>query len=155
MKKATLAAAFAAFGVIGFSAPANAGPYADDLSKCLVGSTSEADKAMLVRWIFSAVSRHKEIAPFVEISDKQREEINKATAGLFSRLLTETCRTQTRDALRYEGAEGFGAAFQTLGEVAGMQMFSDPAVNAETAKLTGYLDEKSLKAILEGTGNDK
>jgi hypothetical protein len=36
--------------------PAHAGQYADQLTKCLVESTSDEDKAGLARWIFASAA---------------------------------------------------------------------------------------------------
>jgi hypothetical protein len=36
---------------------AAAGPYSDDLAKCLVKSTTKEDRVSLIRWLFAAASR--------------------------------------------------------------------------------------------------
>ena len=38
-------------------APAWAGVYADDLSRCLVGKSTDADKIVLMKWFFSALEQ--------------------------------------------------------------------------------------------------
>ena len=40
--------------VLSMSPPALAGPYADEMARCLVRSTSPADRNALVRWLFAA-----------------------------------------------------------------------------------------------------
>ena len=38
--------------------PAGAGVFSDDLSKCLVASTTTRDQTDLVRWIFATAALH-------------------------------------------------------------------------------------------------
>ena len=52
---------------------AQAGPYTDDLSKCLVNSTTESDRMALVQWIFSAAASHPAVKSIVSISEEQME----------------------------------------------------------------------------------
>lgn len=132
------------------SAPAHAGPFADDLSRCFVSSTTEADKTALVKWIFSAIALNKEVAPYVDLPPEVRAQFNRDTAGIYMRLLTETCRTQTYQAFKYEGQPAISTAFQVLGQVAGQGVFADPAVTTGMTELMQYVDEKKLAKVLEG-----
>src|SRR5580692_5230588 len=83
-------------------APALAGPYADDLSKCLVKSSSADDQLTLMKWIFAALSAHPAVKPLANISDSQRTEFNAKAGALFERLVTKDCRTESVAALKYE-----------------------------------------------------
>ncbi|MFO1408279.1 MAG: hypothetical protein U1F08_12235 [Steroidobacteraceae bacterium] len=128
---------------------ARAGVYADDLGKCLVSSTTEADRALMARWIFASMSLNKEIARYVNMSAEVREGLNRDTAALYMRLMTESCRTQTRDAAKYEGAAAISAGFGLLGQIAAQGLFADPAVTAGVAQLDKYYDPEKLKAAME------
>lgn len=131
-------------------APAQAGVYGDDLSKCLVASTTDADKALLMKWMFSAIALNKEVSPYVDMPADVREKINVNAAGLYMRLLTDSCKTQTRDAFKYEGQAAIASAFQVLGQVASQGIFGDPAVEAGMSDLTKHFDEKKLAEVLQG-----
>ncbi len=50
-----------------------AGPYSDDLSKSLVGSSSAEEKQNLVQWMFFAIALNPNVAPFARISAEQRD----------------------------------------------------------------------------------
>jgi hypothetical protein len=126
-----------------------AGPYADDLSKCLVSSTTSADKSLLVKWMFSAIALNEDVAQYVDMPKEARDALNKDTAGLYMRLMTETCGTQLRDAFKYEGEASITTAFQMLGQVASQEMFDNPAVMAGMDDLSKHFDEAKLKAVLE------
>ena len=125
-----------------------AGPYTNDLAKCLVKSTSEADKNDLVKWMFAAISSHPEVKWMASISQTQREELNKNTAELFMKLLTESCKSETKQALKYEGPSTLEASFKVLGGVAARGLMSHPDVGNYIAGLDNYLDNQKLESLM-------
>lgn len=129
-----------------------AGPFADDMAKCLVNSTSPADRTVLVKWIFSVIALHPDLSAMSSISAKQREELSKSAGALFQRLLVESCRSETQKALQNEGQQTIQYAFQVLGQVATTGLFSDPRVAEGTKGLAKYLDEDKLKALAPAGG---
>ena len=129
---------------------AKAGPYADELSKCLISSTTDADKSLLVKWIFSAISLNKEVASFVNIPQEVRTKLDKDTAEIYMRLMTDSCKSQTHEAFKYEGQPAITSAFQLLGQVASQGMFNDPAVAAGMEGLMNFFDLDKLNKVLEG-----
>ncbi len=63
------------------------------------------------------------------------------------RLLTESCRLQTQKALRFEGPATIQLSFTVLGQVAGAELFSNPAVTKGMADLAKYIDSRKLDAL--------
>lgn len=131
------------------SPAANAGVYGDDLSRCLVSSTNDGDKRLLVKWIFGSIALHRDVAKYVSMPEEERDALDRDTAALFMRLLTDTCQPQARDAVKYEGSGAIGTAFQLLGQVAAQGIFSDPAVAAGTQRLLEHVDEEKMEQALE------
>ncbi|MCZ8293686.1 MAG: hypothetical protein O9312_09250 [Hylemonella sp.] len=136
-------AALAVAGALG-SVPATAGPYSDDLSKCLVRSTGDAEKRTLVKWIFAAVALHPEVADISSVTPAQRAEMTRNTAKIFEKLLADSCRTEVQQAVQYEGPQTIGSSFQVLGQVAARELFSNPNVAANMADLGKYIDQKRI-----------
>ena len=124
-----------------------AGPYADDLSKCLVASTTQEDRIALVKWVFSAAAAHPAVKTMVTVSEQQLDDANKSTAELFMKLLTVSCKVEAEKALQYEGAMTFHNSFQILGQVAGKELFSSPEVATAMSGLRKHLDAKKLAAL--------
>lgn len=127
-----------------------AGPFADDMAKCLVNSTSAADRADLVRWMFSAMSLNPDLASMVSISDRERDELGRKAANLFSRLMFESCKPQVQQAVRNEGPQTIRYAFQILGEVAARGIMADPHVTQSLQTLGKSIDPVKLKALMSG-----
>jgi hypothetical protein len=129
--------------------PASAGIYTDDLSRCLVEKTTKDDRISLVRWMFSAAAAHPAVAPIAKVSATQLDAANKAVGELFMKLMTETCREQTKKALKYEGPTTIPAAFQVFGQVAAADLFSSPEVTKAMSGLEKYADGKKLEALTQ------
>ncbi|MCK4622067.1 MAG: hypothetical protein KAT62_07605 [Desulfuromonadales bacterium] len=131
-----------------FSNAAIAGPYSDDMTKCLVESTIEEEKNFLVKWMFSAFSVHPSLSSLSSVDQNEREEIHKNCAKMIVKLLTVNCVDQTKKAIKYEGEKSLNAAFETFGSVAAQGIFSNPEVQNELTSLESYMDEDKLKEAL-------
>ena len=127
---------------------AAAGPYADDLSRCLVSATSPEDKNTLVKWVFSIASLHPALGSVSAVTSAQRTHMDREVAALFEALLTERCKKQTQSAVRYEGEKTIGTAFEVLGQAAMMELFSDAAVANGLGAFAEHLDQKKLESLL-------
>jgi hypothetical protein len=124
-----------------------AGPYSDELAKCLVRSTTDSDKNYLVKWMFASAALHPEVKSIAAITDAQRDELNRNAARLFERLITDSCLTETQEALRFEGRVTIQSSFQVLGQVAARGLFSDPAVAKSMTDFSNYLDKQKLEKV--------
>lgn len=128
-------------------AATHAGVYTDDLTKCLVESTSKQDRLSLVRWMFAAMSQHPAVTSLTNVKDSDVEKANSETGALFMRLLTESCAEATTKAVRYEGPAAIQMSFQVLGQVASSELFTDPGVLQVISGLEKYTDQKKLEAL--------
>ncbi len=133
---------------LGICGTANAGPYADDLGKCLVRASTDADKQELMAWIFSAIALNPRIAPHANITAAKRDQLDRNMAAVFTRLVGESCQKQASEALKYEGGSAFGTAFQLLGQVAGQQLFQSPEVMAGSSAFIKHVDLDGLQKKL-------
>ena len=152
-----VAAAMVGLFVVGAGGGAWAGPYADELGRCFVRSTSADDKVVLAQWMFAAMSRNKSVKTMVSVADANREGFNRQTGLLFERLLTVDCRKELVEALKNEGRSALKSSNETLGRAASAELLRDPAVEAEAAKFTSYWDSAKIAAVLRegGVSNQK
>ena len=127
---------------------AAAGPYADELGKCLVTSTSTEDKSTLVKWIFAMAALHPAVRSVSAVNDRQRANLDKAMGNLFEELLADRCRTQTQEAVRYEGDKTIGTAFEVLGQAAMTELFSDATVAEGLGEFAKHIDQKKMEELL-------
>ncbi len=134
------------------TSPARAGVYTDDLSKCLVKSTSAGDQKALVFWIFMAMARHPDVKAYANITEPRRDEGDKTVAGIFQRLLTADCRPEAVAALKYEGTGALEPAFSVLGQVAMRGLMSEPGVEKGMTGVGAYVDETKFEALFKDAG---
>ena len=141
-------------GLACLSGQAVAGPYSDELGKCLVGSTSADDKATLVKWVFAIAALHPSVGSVSAVNDVQRTQLDKEVAGLFEALITDRCRKQTQNAVRYEGEKTIGMAFEVLGQAAMVELFSNPDVAKGLGGFAEHMDKKKFDQLLGKPAGD-
>ena len=125
-----------------------AGPYSDELTKCLVSSTSEIDRTNLIKWMFTMLALHPEVKSMSAVTDTQRVNANKTTAALFQMLITQSCAKEAKLAVQFEGPAVMEQSFNQLGQIAGRGLMTDPAVSKGMIEMVNYLDQDALnKAV--------
>ena len=129
------------------SQPTFAGPFADEMAKCLVTSTNNRDRNKLLKWMFKIYSDHPEVSYMVDLSDREKKVIDKEMADLFTRLLSEDCIDESKNAQKYEGNIVFFRAFQSLGQVAAQGFMGNPDVQKSMKKVYGLMDYKKLNYL--------
>jgi len=129
------------------AAPTFAGLYTDDLSRCIVDSTTVEDRTNLMKWIFVSMAQHPSVSAFAAVKPTDVDAANKTIGELFMRLLTESCVEKARDAIRIENVGALQASFQVLGQVASVDLASDPNVRNAMSGLDKYVDKSKLEAL--------
>lgn len=124
-----------------------AAPASEALGNCLKDNTSGKDRKDLARWIFVSMSAHPEIRSLASINEQTRTGTNKQMADLVTRLLTVNCAAQARAASQ-EGPAGMMASFKSLGEVAMMELTSNPAVAESISAYVQFVDRKKVEDAL-------
>jgi hypothetical protein len=141
--------AYAALLAVGIleAGPAAAGPYSDDLAKCMVRTSTPADRAEFVRFLFSAMAQHPDVSSMANISPQQMEATLKGTGDLVQRLLLVSCRSEAQLAIRYEGMQSIFYGFQFYGQAMAAELLGNPIVAGKMKDLNKYLDADKFKAF--------
>ena len=87
MKKFASGLALAVIGSIIAVSPAIAGSASDALSTCVADSTTGKERKDLAQWFFVAMTAHPDIRPFSNVTDGNRDELDKKMAALATRLI--------------------------------------------------------------------
>ena len=133
--------------------PVVAGIYTDELTKCIVETTTKEDRVVLMKWMFAAMSANPAIAPLSKVTPEDREASNKLVGSLFMKVLTDTCKDKTQKALNYEGPAAIQQSFQVLGQVAAGDIFSSPEVAQVMSGLEKYVDNAKIQALATQPAN--
>jgi hypothetical protein len=128
-----------------------AGVYSDELSKCIVESSSNEDFTVYVQWIFSLMSLHPAVQSMSSISNDQRQIYNEKCGKLFMNLLTVSCKEQAQKAWKYEGQVALESSFRVLGQVAMRELLSHPKVKAGLSGFENQFDKEKLESVFPGS----
>lgn len=128
---------------------ATAGPFADDMSRCMVRATTAEDRAMLVQWIFAVIALHPDVSKLSAVPAAKRDELNKSMGDLTVALLTDRCAKESREALKNEGMGTIESSFGVLGQAAMQEVFKNTDVAAGVAAFSKHLDEKKIMSLVE------
>ena len=124
--------------------PTFAGPFGDEMAKCLVTSTTKRDRTKLIKWIFRVYGDHPEVSYMIDLSDREKNAIDKDVANIFTRLLSEDCIDETKKALDYEGDNVMFNAFQILGQTAAQGFNNNPDVMKSINKFVELINYEKL-----------
>lgn len=132
--------------VAALSAPAAlAGPFSDELSRCIVGKTSAADKIILARWFTVVYAAHPSLYGVIAVDPSQLESIDRDLAALFMRLITVDCLSEARMAISTEGNSAIEASFNVLGQAAALELVQNSEVNVALMRFGNYVDAAALE----------
>ena len=143
MKKFFIAAAICTL----FSPTSQAGPFSDQMARCIVDKTTQPEKIMFMQWLYAGMSKHPNLAGMSTISDSQGIRFSQLTADIVIDLMTDRCGHETKQAMRYEGENAAASAFKILGQVAMKELMVDQDVNSFISGLGRYIDEDAFDEI--------
>ena len=83
------------------------GEYLNKFANCLMQNTTERDKVVLVRWMFSAVAQHSALESEFNISAEKSTNHEIAVADYMQYILGSICLEEAKNVLSYEGEEAF------------------------------------------------
>ncbi len=121
------------------------GEYLNRFANCLTQNTTERDKVVLVRWLFSAVAQHSALESEFNIPAEKSTNHEIAVADYMQYILGSICLEEAKNVLNYEGEEAFAKSFEILGEVAMMSLIDDPNVSHALENWITHLDPNFIK----------
>lgn len=128
--------------------PAMADPASDSLGVCLVDSITGKERKQIAQWLFFAMAAHPEIKEFSKVPEESRNSSNEFLAKLVTRLLTENCPSQTKLAVKENGAAAIRGAFELVGRVAMQELMTDKDVTNSVGAYEKYLDKAKIGAVM-------
>jgi hypothetical protein len=130
------------------AAAAHAGPYADELTKCITTKSTDAERTQLAVWLYEEMSANPAVKSMSNVTDAQRTDARKAAAALVQHLLIDNCRQEAVAALKNEGGGVAMRSFWEVGQASVGVLARDPAVLANIGQISQYIDTSKLVAAL-------
>jgi cytochrome c553 len=133
--------------VLGLLGTAEAGPFADEMAKCLARKTTERDKYQLIKWLYAGMSLHPAVSSLANVTPAQRGALSREIAVLLTDILTVRCHEEAKSALTYEGNEALTASFRFFGESAMQAFVADANVSAYMEEFATFLKDEDFAAL--------
>lgn len=130
--------------LLGAAQVSMASPAVDQLSDCLVKSTTATDKTTVLQWTFVALGNHPDLKAFSNVTATQKETLDRNLATVLQRILVEQCPTQTKAVIQAEGVQAVGESFQELGQVTGEEILKNPEIKSQLNGVLKYIDMSKL-----------
>ena len=130
--------------LLGAAQVSMASPAVDQLSDCLVKSTTATDKTTVLQSTFVALSAHPDLKAYSNVTAQQKENLDRNLAAVLQRILVEQCAAQTKAVIQSEGLEAVGDSFQALGRTTGEEILNNPEVNHQLKGVLRYVDLNKL-----------
>ena len=95
-----------------------------------------------------------QFSALTQMTQAERDGLNRKVAALIQRLVTKDCRTQFKSAIVADApntGQVFPLAFRALGASAVMHLFKEKAVVQGSFAYTRYLDLNALKKVFPGS----
>lgn len=120
----------------------------DPLTACVVAHTADADRTVLVRWVFAMITASPKVADLSGLTPAQRDGFSKQTGALMTRLLTADCRPEAVAAIKAKGDGAIKDSFRVLGETAMTGLMQDPAVAKAMLGIMAGADMRALGELM-------
>lgn len=145
MKRIILILAAVLIGSIFTSSFAMAGSATNALISCLSDNTTGKDRKDMARWVFAGMSVHPEIKSLSNVTESDRDQLDKTIAALTTKLLADTCKEQAKLALEKEAdQEPFKVAFGVIGKLAMQELMANSEVMSAFTSFAKYIDVKAF-----------
>lgn len=113
--------------------------YDDNLTRCVVESTTAKENQTLVQWMYMALSASPDIHQFSKLSTMDEKQINQNVALLFQSLLKDRCHKELELVTKYSDESGLDQAFRTLGQTAMLGIMKQPEVTNKIGEFLQYM----------------
>ena len=125
-------------------ANAVAGEHSNALSQCLRSKTTEADKVVMTKWVYSSLSNHPSLGDMVNMSDAVKVGANREMAQLVEKFIYDKCYDQLKSAVKNEGLSAIEQSIRSYVEVMSREVMQHPSISNSVTGLAQHLDPKKL-----------
>jgi hypothetical protein len=123
--------------------------HANDLGTCMVDSLNGKERKQLAKWMFFGIAAHPEISVYSRATPHDIEESDQLVGRLFTRVLTEDCPTELREAAK-SNSRAIEKSFELVGQVAMQELITNEKVANAISSYARYLNQEKIDAVLLG-----
>ena len=117
------------------------------LSNCLTMRSTGEDHVNLAAWVVVALASAPQLAGIADIEPGTKDELDKRTAAIFTRLMTVDCLAEAKPLAQARNSEGFQEAGRALGRIAMQEVLGNPRAAESLNAFTRYLREEDFAVL--------
>jgi len=138
--------------VLAINAPLALAEPIEDLARCYVEKTTEADQLVLARWMFASLAQHAAVGKYAKVTEADLKAVTVEASGIMQRLVTADCAEVARTAANAQGLGAVSQALQVLGQVASRVLLTDEKVGRSLNAVNTHMDEEKILAAVDPDG---
>lgn len=120
-------------------------PGTTGLTRCMIEKASEADRAVVDRWVIAGLASAPSVASVIKVDPAAKDAADHDFAALFTRLITVDCADAAKTARKAGDDDGVRIAVMALSRVAVRDLTTDPTAHTALDKFEQYLDKDRFK----------
>jgi len=149
MKRIITVLTAALIGTIFTVSCATAGTATNALISCMTDNTTGKDRKDMARWVFVGMSVHPEIKSLSNVTESDRDQLDRTIATIVTRLLANNCQEQARLALEKEAdQEPIKVSFDVIGRLAMQELMANSEVQSAFTNFAKYIDASKFNPIV-------
>ncbi len=133
-----------------FSETALAEQSSESLGVCMVDSMTGKERKQIAQWLFFAMAAHPDMQEFSEVTENAQKKANEFIGKLLTRLLTENCPTQAKQAMEKNGSVAMNGAFELVGKVAMQELMTNKDVTDSISGFEKFVDKEKINSVMSG-----
>ena len=133
-----------AFTLCGMAMTTQASPAQQQLSQCLIESTTAQDKTTVLQWTFVALAQHPDLKAMSQVTTEQKNQLDQNLAQVLQRIVVEQCASQAKAVIQADGVKGVTESLQALGQETGQEILQQPEIKNQLNGVLKYIDLNKL-----------
>jgi len=116
------------------------------LGSCLADSLNGKERKLLVKWIYYSIATHPELEANSDITEADREDSDRATGSLITRLFVQDCPSEAKVAHNSD-PNAIRQAFEFVGKVAMQEIMTNQNVMSSISNYIKYADQNKINNL--------
>jgi hypothetical protein len=128
--------------------PVNANELLVQARRCIVDSTTNKDRRVIMKFFFAAYTRHPELKSIAQTSPELVQEAIKGAAQLTDRILTKDCVKELKPISDQQGLNtAYAVVLNAYGGLAAAEFNGSPEIGAVIGDLAKQLSKDELARV--------
>ena len=118
------------------------------LGICMVDSMTGKERKQIAQWLFFSIAVHPDMKEFSRVTENAQKKADEFVGKLFTRLLTENCPAQAKQAMKERTSAAMGDAFGLVGKMAMQELMTNKDVTDSISGFEKFIDKEKIDSLI-------